>query len=131
MFKYIINTILIMIDKLIDLEKYKGKGLTGLANLGNTCYLNSTMQILSHCYYFNEFIDNVNIDNLNKLPDSILFSEWKDLKDMMWNKNCTIAPNRFVNCVQKIAASKNIELFSGFAQNDLPEFLMFLFDCFC
>ena len=112
------------------LEKYKGNGLTGLANLGNTCYLNSTMQILSHCYKFNEFIDNVNIENLNKVPDSILFTEWRDLKNMMWSKNCTIAPNRFVNCVHKISASKNIELFSGFAQNDLPEFLMFIFDCF-
>ncbi len=112
------------------LEKYKDNGLTGLANLGNTCYINSTMQILSHCYKFNEFIDNINIENLNKVPDTILFTEWRDLKNMMWSKNCTIAPNRFVNCVHKISVSKNIELFSGFAQNDLPEFLMFIFDCF-
>ena len=25
----------------MEIEKYKDKGLTGLANLGNTCYLNS------------------------------------------------------------------------------------------
>ena len=29
---------------------YKDKGLTGLANVGNTCYLNSCMQIISHTY---------------------------------------------------------------------------------
>ena len=62
------------------LEKYKDNGLTGLANLGNTCYLNSTMQILSHCYKFNEFIDNINIENLNKVPDTIYLPNGETLK---------------------------------------------------
>ena len=114
----------------INLDKYKDKGLTGLANLGNTCYINSCMQILSHCYIFNELIDSIDTKKLNNVEDSILFVEWKNLKDLMWSKNCVIAPNRYLNSIQKISINKNIELFSGFAQNDLPEFLMFIIECF-
>ena len=109
-------------------DKYKDHGLTGLANLGNTCYINSCMQVLSHCYPLNEVIDN--LVNLNDNEDSILLIEWKKLKDLMWNKNCTIAPNRFINVIQQISLKKNKELFTGFAQNDLPEFLIFIFECF-
>ena len=34
----------------------EGKGLTGLANLGNTCFINSCMQVLSHTQEFNNFL---------------------------------------------------------------------------
>jgi len=114
----------------IDISKYKDKGLTGLANLGNTCYLNSCMQILSHCYIFNEMIDKLDFNSLNKIQDSVLLIEWNNLRKLMWSQNCVISPNRYVNSVQKISHNKNIELFSGYAQNDLPEFLVFIIDCF-
>ena len=117
-------------DMSLDLTKYKDKGLTGLANLGNTCYLNSCMQTLSHCYEFNNMLDNIDFDSLNKTPDSVLLIEWNNLRKLMWSQNCIVAPHRYVNTVQKLSASKNIELFSGFDQNDLPEFLIFIIDCF-
>jgi ubiquitin C-terminal hydrolase len=32
--------------------------------------------------------------------------------------------------VQKIAQIKGLDIFTGFNQNDLPEFLIFVIDCF-
>jgi len=117
--------------KLMDskglLNKYSNKGLTGLCNLGNTCYINACMQILSHCYELNEILENINVNANEK---SLILYEWKQLKDLMWTTNCVISPKRFISTIQYIAKVKHRELFTGYAQNDLPEFLIFLFDCF-
>ena len=48
----------------------------------------------------------------------------------MWSKNCTISPNRFIKSIQYVSQNKNLELFSGYAQNDISEFLIFIIDCF-
>lgn len=111
-------------------NNYKNKGLTGLANLGNTCYLNSCIQLLSHTYELNDLFSKILNKNLNNTNDAMLVIEWNKLYQLMWKENCTIAPYAFVNSIQKIAKEKNVELFTGFDQNDLPEFLIFLIDCF-
>ena len=41
----------------MDLSKYEGKGLIGLENMGNTCFLNSCMQVLNNTYELNHFLD--------------------------------------------------------------------------
>ena len=110
-------------------ENYKDKGLTGLANIGNTCYLNSCMQLLSHTYEFNDFLKNNN-RTLNNVTESTIFNEWNKLREMMWSENCSIAPYGFVKAIQEVAKDKNIEIFEGFAQNDVFEFLLFIIDCF-
>jgi ubiquitin C-terminal hydrolase len=110
------------------ITKYNNKGLTGLCNLGNTCYINSCMQILSHCYELNEVIDMLEQKISN--DNGLVLKEWKILKDLLWSKNCIISPNRFINAIQSVASLKERELFTGYAQNDLPEFLIFILDCF-
>lgn len=107
-----------------------GDGLSGLANMGNTCYLNSCMQVLSHTEPLNNFFKTNYINKINRIPDSILLMEWDKLRNLMWSENCTISPNGFVSAIRKISSIKGQHLFTGFDQNDVSEFLLFMIDSF-
>ena len=115
----------------MNFENYNGKGLTGLANLGNTCFINSCLQILSHTYELNDFLlKETYKKKLNNKFESALLLEWDELRKMMWNENCIISPGKFIKTIQKLASIKKVDIFTGYAQNDLPEFLLFIIDCF-
>jgi len=111
--------------------KYSDKGLSGLTNLGNTCFLNSAIQVLSHTYELDDFLNTKTYrSRLNNKHESALLLEWDELRELLWTKNCVVAPNKFVKSVQKLAQIKGLDMFTGFNQNDLPEFLIFVIDCF-
>lgn len=112
-------------------DKYKDRGLSGLANLGNTCFINSSMQVLSHTYELNLFLDKQTYKKkLKNKHESALLLEWDNLRKILWNENCTVKPGKFVQTIQKLAQIKGAELFTGYSQNDLPEFLIFVIDAF-
>ena len=115
----------------MNFDNYKEKGLSGLTNLGNTCFLNSAMQVLSHTYELNDFLKMKTYKNkLNNKYDSALLIEWDALRELLWKENCVVSPFKFVKTFQKIADLKGQDMFTGFNQNDLPEFLIFIIDCF-
>ena len=115
----------------MNLENYKNKGLSGLANLGNTCFINSCIQVLSHTYELNYFLEQEGYKKkLKNKYDSALILEWDNLRKIMWNDNCVISPGKFIKTIQKVSQLKGMEMFTGYSQNDLPEFLLFLIDCF-
>ena len=114
-----------------EFVKYKDGGRTGLANLGNTCFMNSALQCLSNTYELNNLLDEGSYKKrLNNVPESLILCEWDNLRKMMWDENCTISPGGFVGAIQKVARIKDRSIFTGFAQNDLTEFLQFIAECF-
>ena len=110
--------------------KYRDKAYTGLSNLGNTCFLNSCLQALNHTYELHEILDIPNMKKNMKLdiPDTQMMVEWNELRDIIWKNNGVVTPNKFVMNVHRIAKIKNRDIFTGWSQNDMSEFLLFIIE---
>ncbi len=119
---YIINT---------DFSKYKTNNYIGLKNLGNTCFLNSSIQVLNHTYELIDLLHREKTRGLlnTEIDDHYITEEFNRLYLTMNATPITFSPDRFVSCVQQISQRKGRELFTGWAQNDMPEFLLFMIEC--
>ena len=108
------------------------KGLCGINNLGNTCYMNSILQCLSNTLPLLKFFASNNYkEKINYTTDAKeheIVIEYNKLTRGLWFKNNVVTPRQFLQTIHRLATEKNRYEFTGLGQNDSQEFLQFLLE---
>uniref|UniRef100_A0A3Q3XBI4 Ubiquitin carboxyl-terminal hydrolase n=1 Tax=Mola mola TaxID=94237 RepID=A0A3Q3XBI4_MOLML len=100
------------------------RGLTGLKNIGNTCYMNAALQALSNCPPLTQFfLECGGMVRTDKKP--ALCKSYQKLVSDLWNKNRSsyVVPTNLFQGIKAINP-----MFRGYSQQDSQEFLRCLMD---
>ena len=111
------------------LTKESTHGLCGGKNLGNTCFMNSSIACISNCteltYYFlsGDYIKDINKENKLGMGGKLAMS-WGTLLQQYWVEKTRVGnPAEF-----KKTLGDKVKMFRGFGQQDSNEFMNFFID---
>uniref|UniRef100_A0A672M045 Ubiquitin carboxyl-terminal hydrolase n=1 Tax=Sinocyclocheilus grahami TaxID=75366 RepID=A0A672M045_SINGR len=103
---------------------YIFSGLTGMKNIGNSCYMNAALQALSNCPSLTQFfLDCSGLVRTDKKP--ALCKSYQKLISELWHKKrpSYVVPTSLFHGIKLVNP-----MFRGYAQQDTQEFLRCLMD---
>jgi ubiquitin C-terminal hydrolase len=113
------------------------KGIVGIKNMGNTCYSNSTIQLIRACPEWNVFCLTQNfIEQLKNIPEENTYKRillaYQDILKSLWSayKPAYVRPLGFISEVRKAVKGTVYEMFGQPIPNDSHEYLVYLLDSF-
>ena len=90
--------------------------------------MNACLQCLSHTP---EIYEDLRDATPPDTAEGDVLIQWRELRELMWKKDCTIAPGGLSTAIRAAAQVRGVRLFTGLAQNDAVEFIDFLLmECF-
>ena len=108
-------------------EVYIGKGLCGIINIGNKCFLNSIIQCLSNSLKLTDYVLSsdyrIDLDTKTHKNEHYVLHSFVTLINHMWDTNQLIKPKSFIENLGKFHRK-----YFGIQQQDSHECLLYILD---
>lgn len=113
----------------LDTRPIALKGIVGIENMGNMCYVNAIIQLLRTCQDWNIFCLTNSVESFNNKKAVLAY---KDIVATIWSAYhpAYVRPLAFISEIRYIVQNTPYAMFGTHMQQDGHEYLSFLLDQF-